>query len=129
MAENGAQWDIIGMSLYPYWAKESGKETDADRCITRCMENIRAVSEKYHCDVIIVETGFEVDEQHPEVMEEGYRQLSRVLQESSHSTNGRCKGVFYWEPECKPSQYKLGAFTEDGHPTRIMDAFKEFPVK
>ena len=25
-----------------------------------------------------------------------------------------CKGVFYWEPECKPSQYKLGAFTEDG---------------
>ena len=36
-----------------------------------------------------------------------------------------CKGVFYWEPECKPSQYKLGAFTEDGRPTRIMDAFKE----
>ncbi len=129
LAGNGAKWDIIGMSLYPHWALEGGKETDADECITHCMENIRMVSEKYNCDVIITETGFEVDEQHPEVMEEGYRQLSRVLQESLYSTNGRCKGVFYWEPECKPSQYRLGAFTEDGRPTRIMDAFREFPVE
>ena len=37
-----------------------------------------------------------------------------------------CKDVFYWEPECKPSQYKLGAFTEDGHPTIIMNAFSDW---
>lgn len=127
LAGNGAKWDVIGMSLYPYWAMEGGKEKDADECITHCMENIRIVSEKYNCDVIITETGFEVDEQHPEVMEDGYRQLCRVLQESCYGVNGRCQGVFYWEPECKPSQYKLGAFTEELHPTRIMDAFKEYP--
>lgn len=123
----GAKWDIIGMSLYPYWAMDGGKERDADECITHCMENIRLVSEKYNCDVIITETGFEVDEQHPEVMEDGYRQLCRVLQESRYAVNGRCQGVFYWEPECKPSQYKLGAFTQDLRPTRIMDAFKDYP--
>jgi len=55
-------------------------------------------------------------------LEEGYKQLARIIKESKAAG---CKGVFYWEPECKPSQYKLGAFTEDGRPTRIMDAFKE----
>jgi ATP-dependent DNA helicase RecG len=49
-----------------------------------------------------------------------------VIRESINNTDGRCKGVFYWEPECRPSQYKLGAFTEDGRPTVIMDAFKEW---
>ena len=33
--------------------------------------------------------------------------------------------VFYWEPECRPTQYRLGAFTSDGRPTVIMDAFTE----
>jgi arabinogalactan endo-1,4-beta-galactosidase len=46
------------------------------------------------------------------------------LKECKENTNGRCKGVFYWEPECRPSQYRLGAFTEGGYPTVIMDAFK-----
>ena len=27
------------------------------------------------------------------------------------------------KPECKPNKYRLGAFTEDGRPTEIMDAF------
>ena len=55
---------------------------------------------------------------------EGKRQLERIVKESRENTGGRCKGVFYWEPECKPSQYRLGAFTADGRPTMIMDAFK-----
>ena len=61
--------------------------------------------------------------------EEGRRQLARVIRESIEQTNGRCKGVFYWEPECKPSQYKLGAFTEDGRPTVIMDAFTDWSLQ
>ena len=75
---------------------------------------------------MIVETGFEVDEAHPEVMDEGRRQLSRVILEAKTLTDGHCKGVFYWEPECRPSQhYKLGAFHEDGTPTVIMKAFTD----
>ena len=79
---------------------------------------------------MIVETGMLcADEQgklaNALVLEEGYKQLARIIKEAKENTNGKCKGVFYWEPECTPSQYKLGAFTEDGRPTRIMDAFKD----
>ena len=59
------------------------------------------------------------------VLKEGKEQLSRIIEECRNNTDGRCKGVFYWEPECKPGQYRLGAFTDDGKPTIIMDAFKE----
>lgn len=121
----GGRWDMIGMSLYPYWAMEGHPELKADDIITDCMSNIRHVSEKYKCDVMIVETGFEVDEQHPEKMEEGRRQLTRVIKEARSMTNGRCRGVFYWEPQCLPGGYKLGAFDHNAAPTAIMEAFVE----
>ena len=121
----GGRWDMIGMSLYPYWAMEGHPELKADDIITDCMSNIRHVSEKYKCDVMIVETGFEVDEQHPEKMEEGRRQLTRVIKEARTMTNGRCRGVFYWEPQCLPGGYKLGAFDHNAAPTAIMEAFVE----
>ena len=126
LQEGGAKWDMIGMSLYPYWAMDGGFRDDAETTITDCIENIRYVSEKFNCDVMIVETGFLVDESHPEVLEESRRQLARVIRESVNETDGHCKGVFYWEPECRPSKYKLGAFTEDGRPTVIMDAFSDW---
>ena len=121
----GGRWDMIGMSLYPYWAMEGHPELKADDIITDCMSNIRHISEKYKCDVMIVETGFEVDEQHPEKMEEGRRQLTRVIKEARSMTNGRCRGVFYWEPQCLPGGYKLGAFDHNAAPTAIMEAFVE----
>ena len=126
LKNNGAKFDMIGMSLYPYWAETYHHKT-AEQTISGCMANIQKVKAKYGCDVMIVETGMLcADEQgklaSASVLEEGYKQLARIIKESKEVG---CKGVFYWEPECKPSQYKLGAFTEDGRPTRIMDAFKE----
>lgn len=123
---NGAKWDMIGMSLYPYWAQQGDSTRQADEIITACMDNIRRLGEIYQCPVMITEVGFEVDESKPEVLAEGRRQLARVLSEAKDETNGICKGVFYWEPECRPSQYRLGAFTEDGHPTIIMEAWTDF---
>lgn len=131
LKNNGAKWDMIGMSLYPYWAMQN---TDfsyktADAVITDCIANIKKVSAKYNCDVMIVETGMECADNNGNlatsaVLAEGKRQLARILKECKENTGGHCKGVFYWEPECKPSQYRLGAFTENGRPTVIMDAFK-----
>ena len=119
----GAKWDIIGMSLYPYWALDSGLETDEEEAITHCIANINHVWEKYHTPVMIVETGFEVDESRPEVMEKGRDQLRRIIRESK--ATGHCEGIFYWEPECRPFQYKLGAFDSKGKPTAIMDGFED----
>ena len=126
LTSNGAKFDMIGMSLYPYWAESFHNKT-AEQTISGCMANIKRLSAKHGCEVMIVETGMLcADEQgklaSASVLEEGYKQLARIIKESKAAG---CKGVFYWEPECKPSQYKLGAFTEDGRPTRIMDAFKE----
>ena len=124
----GGNWDMIGMSLYPYWARKDHPELNADSIITDCMRNIRYCSKKYGCDVMIVETGFEVDEQHPELMEEGRRQLTRIVREAQTETDGHCRGVFYWEPQCLPGGYKLGAFNSKAQPTAIMEGFVEAPT-
>ena len=124
----GGKWDMIGMSLYPYWARKDHPELNADSIITDCMRNIRYCSKKYGCDVMIVETGFEVDEQHPELMEEGRRQLTRIVREAQTETDGHCRGVFYWEPQCLPGGYKLGAFNSKAQPTAIMEGFVEAPT-
>lgn len=121
----GGKFDMIGMSLYPYWAMEGHPELNADQIITDCIANIRRVSEKFGCDVMIVETGYEVNEKRPEIMEEGKRQLTRVIKEARYETGGHCRGVFYWEPQCLPGGYKLGAFNSQAAPTAIMDGFIE----
>lgn len=121
----GGKFDMIGMSIYPYWSIHAKREPNAEKTITDCITNINLVAEKYGVDVMITETGFEVDEKRPAIMEEGREQLRRLIYECKNKTNGHCKGVFYWEPECRPGQYKLGAFTSDGRPTTIMDGFLE----
>lgn len=121
----GGKFDMIGMSVYPYWAMDSNKEPSAEKTITDAIANIRRVAEKYKKDVMIVETGFEVNEYHPEIMEEGREQLKRLIHESRYQTNGHCRGVFYWEPQMLPGGYKLGAFDKNGTPTSIMDGFVE----
>ena len=117
---NGGKWDMIGMSLYPYWTMLEHKEYTADRTITECIANINSVARKYNCDVMVVETGMECADDKgnlasASVLAEGKRQLARILKECKENTGGRCKGVFYWEPECRPNQYRLGAFTEAVH--------------
>ena len=121
----GGKFDMVGMSLYPFWFMEDNPGTNADDIITDCIKNIRHVSEKYGGDVMIVETGYEVNEEHPEIMDEGCRQLKRLVREARNNTNGRCRGVFYWEPQCLPRMYKLGAFDSKGTPTAIMNGFIE----
>ena len=121
----GGKFDMIGMSLYPYWAMQGHPERNADQVITDCMANIRRLSAKHGCDCMIVETGFEVDPEHPEIMEEGRRQLQRIIKEARYETDGHCRGVFYWEPQTLPGGYRLGAFDGNGAPTAIMEGFIE----
>lgn len=130
LKKNGGKWDMIGMSLYPFWAIQEHPDYTADKIITDCIDNIKKVGARYGCDVMIVETGMECADKlgclaSDDILQQGKKQLARIIRECRQNTEGRCKGVFYWEPECKPSQYRLGAFTEDGRPTVIMDAFRE----
>ena len=130
LEENGVHYDMVGMSLYPYWAAQSGHD-DADQVIDDCIANIKHVYERFGKESMIVETGFEVNMDHPEIMEEGYRQLTKIISLSLTQTDGHCHGVFYWEPEARPrpgqatAGYKLGAFGSDDRPTKIFRAFTE----
>ncbi|MDO4171711.1 MAG: glycosyl hydrolase 53 family protein [Prevotellaceae bacterium] len=121
LRKNGAKWDIIGMSIYPYWSRKH--ESSVPRLFAECIRNMKALVKKYGTDVMVVETGFEVNEAEPWIMEAGREQLAELIRLCKNETDGHCCGLFYWEPTCRPKQYKLGAFSESGHPTSIMRAF------
>lgn len=130
LQKQGGQWDVIGMSIYPYWTQMEHPDYADEKVITDCIDNVNLVSQRYNCDVIIVETGMECADEKGQlasepVLQRGKALLSLLIKESKTKTNGRCKGVFYWEPQCTPQQYRLGAFTADGRPTAIMEAFAE----
>ena len=125
LRENGAQWDVIGMSLYPFWTFKGGYHGSVEQLMGQCINNMNMLVKKYGTDVMIAETGYKVDDSAPELMEEGRRQLASLIRLCREYTSGRCQGVFYWEPTCRPSQYELGAFSGDGKPTSIMRALKD----
>lgn len=121
----GAKWDIIGMSVYPYWAMEAGAEPDADSTIRDAAENIRRLNEKYGCDIMITEVGVESEEP-----EKGEKIMNDLFDLVINEVDGACTGVFYWAPECfrrtdfygNKHGYALGAF-QKARPTRIMNSF------
>lgn len=125
LRENGAQWDIIGMSVYPYWAMESGAEPDEVSTIRDAAENIRKLKEKYGCDIMITEVGVASEEP-----EKGEWIMNLLFDMVLNDVDGACTGVFYWAPECfqttdffgRKHGYALGAF-QNARPTRIMDTF------
>ncbi len=119
LKEHGAKWDAVGLSIYPYWAQKD-KGISPDETLRLAEENMKHLSRKFACDVMVVETGFVVDESDAQVIAEGRRLFSRLIE--SCKSIPRCRGVFYWEPECRPTHYKLGAFDSSGRPTDILSA-------
>lgn len=126
LKEAGSKWDIIGMSVYPYWAMEAGAEPDEESTLRDAAENIRRLKEKYGCDIMITEVG--VDSQQPEKGETLMNQLFDIV---INDVDGACIGVFYWAPESfvttdffgNKHGYSLGAF-QNARPTKIMNSFK-----
>ena len=125
LKDYGAQWDIIGMSVYPYWAMESGAEPDEQSTIDDAIDNIRKLKQKYGCDIMITEVGVESEQP-----EKGERILNDLFDKVINDVDGACIGVFYWAPEIfrttdffgNKHGYALGAF-QNARPTRIMNSF------
>lgn len=121
----GAKWDIIGMSVYPYWAMEAGAEPDEASTIRDAGDNIRKLRNKYGCDIMITEVGVASEEP-----EKGEQIMNDLFDMVINDVDGACIGVFYWAPECFQTTdfygnkhgYALGAF-QKARPTRIMNSF------
>ena len=117
-----AQFDMIGVSVYPYWDMDAGLTKSEDETLERVIANINTLSQEYNCPVMIVETGYEA--RRPEA---GKAFMARLIDAARNRTGGHCPGVFYWAPEAE-GHYPLGAF-HNHRPTAIMDAFMEAATK
>ena len=114
LAKYGAKFDMIGMSIYYYWAVSGGYDKGLDAYIADCYNNIDHVKQKYGKPVMICEIGDAFDE--PERTKET---ISRIMKAD-------VEGVFYWEPQAPGNYnggYRLGCFNNDA-PTVALDAFK-----
>jgi arabinogalactan endo-1,4-beta-galactosidase len=117
-----AHFDMIGVSVYPYWDMDAGLTKSEDETLERVIANINTLSQEYNCPVMIVETGYEA--RRPDA---GKAFMTRLIDAARNRTGGHCPGVFYWAPEAE-GHYPLGAF-HNHRPTAIMDAFTEAATK
>lgn len=110
---NGGKYDMIGMSLYPYWAQLEGETGGWQKVADDCESNINHLKQKHNKPVIICEIGMPYNEG------ETCRQLiSRMMKTD-------VEGIFYWEPQAPNGYnggYSLGCFDNDA-PTVALDAF------
>ena len=112
LKSNGARWDIIGMSVYPYWANLNWPVDDS-----LALENMKDMIQRYDTKIMVVETGYLYYDP-----TDAYNFLVDLIRKTK-SVGGL--GVFYWEPECYNWQgYNLGAWNPTTkRPTIALDAF------
>ncbi len=118
----GARWDIIGLSVYPYWDMRAKLTKSWQETVSGFTANINHLVKKYGTPTMVVETGVEAKkavEQKPI--------MDAIIHAARYECNGDCYGVFYWAPELE-GHYALGAF-ENNRPTVIMDSFTEASKK
>jgi len=117
---NGARYDIIGMSYYPYWL--DGRP-DYTQSIDDLGNNLKDMAKRYKKEVMVVEVGGEsVKPQNT------YDMLMAVQKKVKEVPGAKGLGVLYWEPQGADSwsHYALSAWGDDGKPTKALNAFKNF---
>jgi arabinogalactan endo-1,4-beta-galactosidase len=113
LTNNGAHWDIIGMSLYPTAANWSTLNA-------QCLANMNDMVSRYSKEVMVVEVGMSWTE-----ATNCNAFIADLISKTKSVTGGKGLGVFYWEPEAYGNWqgYSLGAFDNDGKPTAALSAF------
>jgi len=114
---NGAKWDVIGLSYYPWWLP--GKP-DYTLSLNALAANMNNLAKRYGKEVMVVEVGGEDTKP-----DNTYDMLVAVQRKVKEIPNKKGLGVIYWEPEGARSwsRYPLSAWGDDGKPTRALDAF------
>jgi arabinogalactan endo-1,4-beta-galactosidase len=114
LKNNGAKWDVIGMSLYP-------TANNWPQLNTQCLSNMQDMIGRYGKEVMICEIGMS---QSDSLACKNF--ISDLILKSKSIADNKCLGIFYWEPECYNNWngYTLGAFNNYGQPTIALDAFR-----
>jgi len=119
LAKNRVQYDVIGLSYYPYWQKG---RPDFTTTIDELGANLADLAAQYHKEVMVVETGGEeIQPQNTAAM------IAALIRKTREVPDGKGLGVIYWEPEGAAgwSRYKLSCWQSNGEPTAAMDGFLE----
>jgi arabinogalactan endo-1,4-beta-galactosidase len=114
LKNNGAKYDVIGMSIYPTainWANTN----------VLCLTNMNDMVSRYNKEVMIVEVGMSWDKP-----TECNAFLTDIVTKTKSIANNKGLGVLYWEPEAYNNWqgYTLGAFDNTGKPTVALNAFQ-----
>ncbi|MDP4292310.1 MAG: glycosyl hydrolase 53 family protein [Bacteroidota bacterium] len=114
---NNVNYDVIGLSYYPYWLTG---HPDYTLSIDDLGNNLTDLVSRYGKEVMVVEVGGEDTQP-----QNTYDMLVAVQQKVKAVPGGKGLGVIYWEPEGARSWsgYALSAWGDDGRPTKAMDAF------
>jgi arabinogalactan endo-1,4-beta-galactosidase len=114
--EQEVQYDIIGLSYYPYWVEKDYTET-----IDNLAFNLKDMVKRYDKDVMVVEVGGLYDQ-----VENTKNLLEATIKAVKEVPDNRGVGVMYWEPQGEKSWsgYNLSAWQADGTPSPALDAFK-----
>ena len=113
LKNNNAEWDVIGMSLYP-------SSTNWSSLNSQCLANMNDMISRYNKEIMICEVGMSWDR-----ASACNAFLTDLISKSKSLPDNKGLGVFYWEPECYVNWngYSLGAFDNSGKPTIALNAF------
>ena len=113
LKNNGARWDIIGMSLYPTPANWSTMNA-------QILSNMNDMVSRFDKDVMVVEVGMSWDQSIACKLF-----LEDLIVKIKSVNNKRGLGILYWEPQAYGNWngYTLGAFDNSGKPTLALSAF------
>lgn len=107
----GAQFDAIGLSLYP-------SATGWSSAVSSAQYNMQTLKNSYGKDVLITEIG--MDYTQPAAT----KSFIQGMRTATTAVGGL--GVFYWEPQATPgynSGYNKGAWGTNGRPTIALEGF------
>ena len=116
LKNNNVQYDVIGLSYYPYWLN-----SDYTVTIANLENNLNDMVTRYGKEVMVVEVGGDYT-----LVQNTYDMLNAVIAAVKRVPNNKGLGVIYWEPEGEKSWsgYQLSAWQSNGKPSFALDAFK-----
>lgn len=110
LKNDGARYDMIGMSLYP-------EDHNWEKLVDDCVANIKHCQQTYGKPVMICEIGMQYDQ--AEIADK----MMRRLYQAGKAID--LKGIFWWEPETPVGSngYGKGCVDSDGVPTAALSVF------
>jgi len=114
LISNGANFDIIGMSLYP-------TSSNWSTLVNQTISNANSMISAYGKPVIITEIGMDYNQ-----ASAAKSFIADIKTKVRNISGGKGQGVFYWEPAATPGYnggYNKGAWQADMKPTIALEGF------